>query len=38
MCVDLGCISNVVTTKSDSDVTFCLQSDHGLIIDRSLVY
>ena len=24
--------------KSDSDVMFCLQSDQGLRIDRSLVY
>ena len=25
-------------TKSDSDVMFCIQSSHGLFIDRSLVY
>ena len=30
--------ATVVPTKSDSDVMFCLQSYHGLIIDRSLVY
>ena len=28
----------VLPAKSDSDVMFCLQSFHGLIIDRSLVY
>ena len=26
----------VMPTKSDSDIMFCLQSYHGLIIDRSL--
>ena len=38
MFVDLSCISTVVPTKSDSDVTFCLLSNQGLIIDRSLVH
>ena len=28
----------VLPANSDSDVMFCLQSYHGLIIDRSLVY
>ena len=28
----------VLPAKSDSDVMFCLQSNQGLIIDRSLVY
>ena len=28
----------VVPAKSDSDVMFCLQSNQGLRIDRSLVY
>ena len=28
----------VLPAKSDSDVICCLQSVHGLIIDRSLVY
>ena len=28
----------VLPSKSDSGVMFCLQSYHGLIIDRSLVY
>ena len=31
-------VTNVLPAKSDSDVMFCLQSYHGLIIDRSLVY
>ena len=31
-------VSTVVPTESDSDVMFCLQSYHGLIIDRSRVY
>ena len=30
--------ATVLPAKSDSDVMFCLQSDHRLIIDRSLVY
>ena len=30
--------TTVVPTNSDSDVMFCLQSYHVLIIDRSLVY
>ena len=30
--------STVLPPKSDSDAMFCLQSYHGLIIDRSLVY
>ena len=36
-----NCLARVITVlpaKSDSDVMFCLQSDHGLIVDRSLVY
>ena len=28
----------VILAKSDSDVMFCLQTYHGLRIDRSLVY
>ena len=28
----------VLPAKSDSEVTFCLQSSQGLIINRSLVY
>ena len=31
-------VSTVLPAKSDSDVTFCLQSYQGPIIDRSLVY
>ena len=31
-------VITVVPAKSDSDVMFCLQSDKGLRIDRSLVY
>ena len=30
--------SNVLPAMSDSDVMFCLQSYHGIIIDRLLVY
>ena len=30
--------TTVLPAKSDSDVMFCLQSCHGLIIDRSLEY
>ena len=30
--------TTVLPPKSDSDVIVCLQSDQGLIIDRSLVY
>ena len=28
----------VLPAKSDSDVMFCLQSNQGLIVDRSLVH
>ena len=31
-------LTTIVPTESDSDVMFCLQSYHGLIINRSLVY
>ena len=31
-------VTTVVPAKSDSDITLCLQSYHGLLIDRSLVY
>ena len=38
--VDLKCVNvlefTVLPAKSDSDVMFCVQSYHGLIIDRSL--
>ena len=30
--------ATVLPAKSDSDVMFCLQSNEGFIIDRSLVY
>ena len=30
--------ATAVPSKTDSDVMFCLQSNKGLIIDRSLVY
>ena len=30
--------ASVLPAKSDSDVMLCLQSYHGLIIDRSRVY
>ena len=30
--------TTVLPAESESDVIFCLQSDQGLIIDRSLVY
>ena len=32
------CTVTVLPAKSESDVTFCLQSYQGLRIDRSLVY
>ena len=32
------CISTALPAKSDSEVTFCLQSYQGLVIDRSLAY
>ena len=31
-------LATVLPAKSDSDFMFCLQSYHGLRIDRSLVY
>ena len=31
-------LSTVVPTKSDSDLMFCLQSNQGPRMDRSLVY
>ena len=33
-----GVADTVLPARSDSDVMFCLQSDQGLRIDRSLVY
>ena len=35
---NVNMVITVVPAKSDSDVIFCLQSDQGLRIDRSLVY
>ena len=36
--LSLGRLITVLPAKSDSGVMFCLQSYHGLIIDRLLVY
>ena len=35
---ELSNVGTILPAKSDSDIMFCLQSYHGLIIDRPLVY
>ena len=38
LCKTVADHTTVLPAKSDSDFMFCLQSYHGPILDRSLVY